>query len=1090
MNNNRMELVIDGNASGANSEITKLNSAITSFEASTVRASKSSASALEQFEKTAGRVAITITEIAIAAKSVGFAVRELKALTVAAYENKSAAGGIVDTYRAARLSVAAFTSTSSFAVAALTVGAGILVEKLVGVANSQSKVIEGNAQIAAASKASFSSVQSFSTASKITSLDLTFLNSFPVDRVRSYVLELQKIADPIDRAARAQEIFGANAAKVYPLLNSGIERIIDASVDLTRKLDVETRLSVQRLRDDFDVLGKSNPFAAALQGFRQFREEAKQGIVVFVSSVADKVRNFQPKTPYDDGKSNLIPSLGGNGSFPAVRLQREFIEQELRQSLSDGIGQIGGGVNSSSFKLYTDLLGQKGSKQQIEEAKKISIELDSAKSGLEARLSEANQLIAGFAVQPEKYSRELIAAKTLKEQLAKKLEVFEIQEKADKAEKSASQLLAATYEAGLPPIQKIGFELLKNIKLYGLTEKALSSVSASANLALEQELSKESNKNFEAQQKNYREQQSDLAKGQLAAEAEALKLGLGLRNKTASDAAEYEIRAINTQRDFEIQQLELVGARTVDQKVYVEQQKAVIDEKYFIKKATLEAEALDQRAKSEIATFEIIARAQGVSDLAIALKRDAILNDFGQKGKQLDLDTQNAIEASRNKAQIESIKLVNDNTQKTFDSIKQSVGSLFDQLVTRSMSVFSVIGNLLKLTFLSAIKEVVSSSIATRLTALLAGNRAAGVGVSGSNGGIGGLLRLAGLGGALASGVPGAGALQLTQNSSGAFGFLTPQNAFQSFAGAVGGPGGTSGFAGPVAGAQGARGGLGSLGSLAVGGAGLSSLFFNSGSIALGGGSATTAAGIGGIGGGIAGAASSTAGLIGGGLLAFDGVKRRGGLLGFAEGIGGGALAGFALGAQIGAIGGPLGLLIGAAVGGAAVLIASLFKRGSDKAREKIKSVYGVDISAKNILDQIVAMAKQSYGGNLDVAIRSKDVQDLVELYALSTGQAARGLVAHVQPLTLSTSGGVSSILQNYSNGRPVNPVSAGSNGPAIIQVTLDAESSAAFLQGQTVNAIGANPRAVATANNVAQQSNFGRTQAALNQFSPGLLTA
>jgi hypothetical protein len=284
-------------------------------------------------------------------------------------------------------------------------------------------------------------------------------------------------------------------------------------------------------------------------------------------------------------------------------------------------------------------------------------------------------------------------------------------------------------------------------------------------------------------------------------------------------------------------------------------------------------------------------------------------------------------------------------------------------------------------------------------------------------------------------------------------------------------------------------GGGGSLGSLALGGAGLSSLFFNSGSIALGNGAATTAAGIGGIGGGLAGVASSAAGLFGGGLLALQGI-RRGGLLGSALGAGGGALAGFALGAKIGAIGGPVGALIGTAVGGGAALIRSLFKSGTEKARERIKSIYGVDVSARSVLDQVVGLAKQSYGGNLDVAVRSKDVQDLVELYALSTGQSARGIAARQQPVTLSTSGGVTGILSNYVNGQAVNPVSAAQPGPTVISLTLDPASSAAFLQGQTVQAIESNPRTVAAATSVAQQSNFGRQQAAVTQISPGLLLA
>ena len=98
--------------------------------------------------------------------------------------------------------------------------------------------------------------------------------------------------------------------------------------------------------------------------------------------------------------------------------------------------------------------------------------------------------------------------------------------------------------------------------------------------------------------------------------------------------------------------------------------------------------------------------------------------------------------------------------------------------------------------------------------------------------------------------------------------------------------------------------------------------------------------------------------LAAGAMLVMDGL-RRGGKIGVAETTGGGAL----IGAKFG---GPLGALIGGIAGFAAGMVRLFIKGAVEKARQKIKDLYGVDIPDKAVLQQIVDTAKQSYGGNLD----------------------------------------------------------------------------------------------------------------------------
>ncbi|OFW25739.1 MAG: hypothetical protein A3H27_01805 [Acidobacteria bacterium RIFCSPLOWO2_02_FULL_59_13] len=212
----------------------------------------------------------------------------------------------------------------------------------------------------------------------------------------------------------------------------------------------------------------------------------------------------------------------------------------------------------------------------------------------------------------------------------------------------------------------------------------------------------------------------------------------------------------------------------------------------------------------------------------------------------------------------------------------------------------------------------------------------------------------------------------------------------------------------------------------------------------------------------------SIAALLGGGLLAMAGLE-RGGLSGLGMTTAGGALIGFKFG-------GPLGAAIGAGIGAIAGTIRLFVKSAEDKAREKIKATYGVEIRDKGVLRQIVEMAKQSFRGNLDMAIRSAPVRDLIELYAMTTGQSAGGLPAKVSPVSLVQTGGSLFQQLGFSNGTPLpsfgglptiglDRIGAGSpanTGPMVINITVPGAKE--FFEKETVRVVVENPRAVQAA--------------------------
>jgi hypothetical protein len=233
--------------------------------------------------------------------------------------------------------------------------------------------------------------------------------------------------------------------------------------------------------------------------------------------------------------------------------------------------------------------------------------------------------------------------------------------------------------------------------------------------------------------------------------------------------------------------------------------------------------------------------------------------------------------------------------------------------------------------------------------------------------------------------------------------------------------------------------------------------------------------------------------LAGGAVLVMDGL-RRGGWAGVGETTAGGAL----IGAKFG---GPLGAAIGAIAGFAAGMIRKYWIKGAmEKAREKIKAIYGVDVSDSGVLKQIVEAAKQSYGGNLDLAIRSKDIRDLIELYVMSTGQKPTGLSGTMRSLDLVQSGGSLYQSSGYANGSALPGLGglptldrvgggvASNAGPLVIQ--LDGPATTALLRGEAVQAIIDNPRAVQSATMSATRSNAGRRELTSLQLSPGTLTA
>ncbi len=381
-------------------------------------------------------------------------------------------------------------------------------------------------------------------------------------------------------------------------------------------------------------------------------------------------------------------------------------------------------------------------------------------------------------------------------------------------------------------------------------------------------------------------------------------------------------------------------------------------------------------------------------------------------------------------------------------------------------------------------------------------------------GAVAGLGALLGFGGKSAA-TP-AGIVQSTIDFGGGSSSTGPGQIFGTGS-ILGGPGGTPGFAGPVNfGSQSSAAGQGGIfGSLKGSLSGFKGILQNLGGIGMDKGGLPgvgdqpgTDLGAGAFGGHGIGGATGGALLAGGGVLAVDGL-RRGGVSGLLETTAGGAL----IGAKFG---GPVGALIGAGVGAIAGTIRLFIKSGAEKVVSKVKAIYGIDIDKKFAQDPILGIIKQNFGGNVDVGLRSPQIRDLLELYATTTDQKSAGIVNRVQQSTFANQGGSLVNIPNLGlTGAPVG-FSAGSaigngitfglgtgNGPQFapaapaapvpqnisVSVKLDGDSTKQFVQGQQVDAIKANPRAVSTANNDGLMTSAARRSTAASVLQPNFIT-
>jgi tape measure domain-containing protein len=613
------------------------------------------------------------------------------------------------------------------------------------------------------------------------------------------------------------------------------------------------------------------------------------------------------------------------------------------------------------------------------------------------------------------------------------------------AARRAREILQRAEDEQLRGIDRIIRERDRELAEYGRTAQARVDINKAAEIRIRAEMEKTFKDAGEAQRKvceQWMDSERELLAFRSQAQADTAREIARLGRETVRSASEFRLREIEISRDAQLRAERQLGEGSVQERILFEARKAEIERAAALETLRVRTELIEKETQLRIEAEETFLRLAGVSENLIATRRDAMLRQSSERARQIAVETQAQITAVQEDAAIRQAEIARDAYQRQFDQLRQAAGSVFDALLTRTRSFGDAVRNVLRTALLTPLREFAASWVAT----MLAGNGGAG------GRGVSPLGRIFGAAGI---GIGGMG---------GGVGF-------------PGAPGGTPGFAGPVQG-MGAMGAVGGISGLGAGLGGALTRLGNLGAKQLGLG--MPGFGIGGpgvygkLGGGM---------LAGGGILAAIGLQ-RGGWSGLGMTTAGGAL----IGAKFG---GPIGALIGAGIGFGAGLARLFFKGAESKAKEKIKAVYGVDLNDRGLLQQIVQQAKQQFGGNLDVAIRSPQIRDLIELYAMSTGQGVGPLARTVTPVSFVQKNGRLVQRQGFMNGSPIDQLaaSAASIGNQSIVVKLDGPATTAVLRGEAVEAVAENPRTVQAAAMSALRSNFGRRQMLGLQVAPGTIT-
>jgi hypothetical protein len=628
----------------------------------------------------------------------------------------------------------------------------------------------------------------------------------------------------------------------------------------------------------------------------------------------------------------------------------------------------------------------------------------------------------------------------------------------EEAEKKAHDILMEAIKGEFEGLAKIIMEYKVYQAEVGKTAKARADLAKAFGITIHKEVEKE-------QLKTAREHLKALDEDQKRASEELAKKTKE-RFEYQGETAAMDLENIDhmndvwkeqaqNQRDAKLRGLQMVHADTMAAQIKLEGDKAAVEIYYIETEAQLHKASIARRLDREVEYLYSLGHIHPEMMVEIEERLRTIREKSQNETDDVDRKKRAEVDAQRDQATIRSADLIRSHMQSQFDSLKKSAGDVFDALLTKSSNIFTAIGNIFKTAILTAIKDIVTSRVAGTLMQMLYGQKV----TFANNGGAVGNTPVFGGGGG-GGGTSGIGGI-----FRGLFGGGSQQQQQQGGPATVGGGGASMGFP-RMLGEDGTAQLFasnripdmpGPFASPFSGGA-FSNTVSDSGRGPFSPAAAMQAALKPGSGGGTNGILSKDflknlkgtnwggfthspsrwsmdeagnmtklsdgkitgvngaagAGLqMGGMALAQQGLmgSSRGTWTGVGEGAAGGAMIGLQMG-------GPLGALIGGIAGfgiGLGEKLAGV-ETPRNEAIRLVKQIYSLKIN-NGTADQIVAIAKSTYGNNVGVAVRSAEVRKMLQLYAESTGQKSNLFLNDPRGVSLMQSGGRLNQSAVYNNG-------------------------------------------------------------------------
>jgi hypothetical protein len=913
--------------------------------------------------------------------------------------------------------------------------------------------------------------------------------------IRDIARGLRSVQEPAERVRLATAILGRGAIELMPLLNN-----LDSLDAELRKLGIgmDDNL-IKKLAKTDDQIDKMS------LAWRQLKME----LAGKASGVIEIVTKFIEGTAQNFRSSSSQPS---QTAVYELATGTKIRPPSLTPTPQQGLDYVR--AVEESIPII-----QRFQQEQAQTAEGLKLQLEKVKqdrSGLEAGMAP------GVANPQLLREREAQIAKLRVEETRLEAAIKakgDTTSKIQQAEKAAHQQLIEAQKSELSGLGRIIQEYRVYQQELGVSAKANADLAAAAQIRLRVEAQKELRRGASDRLKEIEEEAAasrEYASRQLTERLEYQRETLNIKQQTADQETGYEFESLRRMREARIRESDLANTQTLEGKLAVELRKADINADFATRETVRHIQEIDRRKNREIQYLNdlMVLRPQMTQEIQDRI--DAVNRAAASEAKDLSVRLEEDIQAARQDAAIRANEQIRAHNQRLYDEIKQSFEGLFDAAFTKSQSMKQAFGNFAKALFLTPIKEGFATIAANVFKPILYGSD----GKSGILGRISGIFQQQNSPIIVSTNVNtsatdrNTAALerntaqrqqqQQSASSGGSWlGKLAPVAAGVGGIGALG-----SVFSGRASGESvtstikyatgntesfggGAKGGL--LQTLKSGGAGLKDFFgFGSDSIQLGAGHATTTATMGGK---LAALGKSDAMLAGGIALGADGLRRGGGM-GMLETTAAGAMIGFRFG-------GPMGAVVGGAIGAGIGLGRWIFggKSPEQKVIDKVRELYRLELKDKSVARQIVEISR-SMGGNLDMAVRSPQARELLEMYAMSKGQndlAASIRMPRATPFSGIQTGGQFQELPSFYNGSPsggvpasVTPSSSPSRSAAApsqmsvnVSVKLDPESSSQFIQGQEVQAIKQNAPVVQQAVQAAMKSSIGRRSMTAMQASP-----